>query len=79
MPDPNPTLEIISDTEADLVKGKSRYKLTGGHAASVIWAYRHCLEHPGTGERDAALYLWGLTSGLRHAAMVYAEDTLKRL
>jgi hypothetical protein len=79
VPDINPTLEIFSAQEADIVKGDTRWKLKGGRAAAIIWAYRHCLEHPDTGERDAALYLWGLTNGLHHAAVVQAEETLERL
>lgn len=78
MTDATPTLDILGDAEADIVKGEARWKLKGGSAASIIWAYRHCLGHPGTGERDAALYLWGLTDGLRHAALVRAEETLER-
>jgi hypothetical protein len=74
----NPTLEIISDSEADIVRGASRYKLIGGRAAQIIWAYRHCLEHPGTGEQDAALFLWGLGEGISHGALVVAENVLKR-
>lgn len=75
----NPTLEIISDTEADIVKGDARWKLKGGLARRIIIAYRHCLSHPDTGPADAVLYLWGLTDGLHHAAQVQAEDTLERL
>jgi hypothetical protein len=78
MPD-QPTLEIISDTEADIVKGDARWKLKGGMARRIIIAYRHCLGHPNTGPTDAALYLWGLADGLHHAALVSAEDTIDRL
>jgi hypothetical protein len=74
----NPALEIISDEEADIVKGAHRWKIQGGLARRIVSAYRHCLGHPDTGPADAALYLWGLTDGLHHAALVQAEDILER-
>jgi hypothetical protein len=73
-----PTLEIISDTEADIVKGPARWKLKGGAARQIIAAWCHCRDHAGTGETDAALYLWGLTHGLHHAALTPAQETIER-
>lgn len=74
----NPTLEIISDTEADIVKGAARYKLIGGLAPAIIDNYRHCLSHAETGQTDAAMYLWGLTNGLHHAWAIQLEQAIER-
>ena len=74
----NPTLEIISDTEADIVKGSVRWKLMGGLASVIITNYRHCLTHAETGANDAAFYLWGLTNGLHHAYTIQAEHAIER-
>lgn len=75
------TLEIISDWEAFIVKGDARWKLEGGLAAEIIWSWRHLKGHPGTGDQDAALYLWGLTAGLRHSGLTNTQmmmDTIRQ-
>lgn len=74
-----PELEIISDTEAAIVRGEARMPLSGGTAASIIAIWRHCRAHERTGETDAALFLWGLLSGLEHAAALELERISDRL
>lgn len=73
-----PTLKIISDTEADIIKGDARLKIRGGAAARIIAAYRHCLTHKDSGKADAALYLWGLLDGMHHSALTQAEEIINR-
>lgn len=72
----NPTLEIISEGEADIVKGGDRWKLKGGQAAAIIATYRHMQTHSGAW---SAVYLMGVIDGLHHAALIYAEETIERL
>lgn len=61
-----PTLEIVSDGCAYIVRYGKQVELTGGIASRIIRNYRHCLTHEGTGERDATAYLWGVIDGMRH-------------
>lgn len=74
-----PTLEIASDTEAEVVRGSARLKLTGGNARYIIGVYRHCLAHKGTGATDAALFLWGVIAGMEHQGLIHAHNTLEAL
>jgi hypothetical protein len=69
-----PTLEIVSDDCAYIVRDDKQFELSGGGAARIIRNYRHCLTHEGTGERDATAYLWGVMDGIRHENQKMMED-----
>ena len=71
------TLEIISDTKAYAVRGESRLLITGGSARYIIGVYRHCLAHENTGATDAALFLWGVNSGMEHQAHINAQSIIE--
>jgi hypothetical protein len=85
----HPRLDIISDTEADIVNGDRRFRLSGPEAASIIAIYRHCRddlsadsasegmrERPQHSPTDADLFLWGVTEGMRYSHWVVLEKTL---
>jgi hypothetical protein len=74
-----PTLRPISDKLAFIVKGAAAWKLEGGIVKEIIWSWRHLKDHPGTGDADAAHYLWGLIQGLQHAQAIEAQKTLDEI
>lgn len=74
----NPRLEIVGDDSAVIVQGDTRFELKGPGARAIVSAYRHCLSHDGTGQADAALYLWGLIDGLRYDVFNRADELAER-
>jgi hypothetical protein len=72
----NATLEIVSDTEAYIVRGTARYQLAGGMAGWIIAVYRHQLTH---GEVAADTFLLGVVSGMQHMTMVRSEEILEEV
>jgi hypothetical protein len=74
---PNPTLEVHTSDEADIVNGDSRFKLSGPRAAGIIAIYQHCRDHADTGPADAALFLWGVIEGLHYSWLAETENMLK--
>lgn len=65
-----PTVEIVSDGCAYIVKNGKRFELAGGSAPRIIENYRHCLTHD---DVTAELYLWGLIDGIQHGNLKAIE------
>lgn len=72
------TLDVTEDDRAAIVRGETRYEITGPHAAAIIAAYRHLLTHKDTGELDAAIYLWGVTAGLRYLHQTQMAELMNK-
>jgi hypothetical protein len=60
------SLDILSDTEADIVTNDKRFRLSGDSARAIIGIYRHCRDDPRHGPTDAALFLWGVVEGMAY-------------
>lgn len=69
----------MGDDRAIIIKGSARFVLEGGLAPEIIAGYRHCLAHENTGRTDAALFLWGVITGLGHANAASLERTLAEI